>query len=89
MKGVGYFSLGVLFIVRSALADIRIRFFRPWLSTIVTLTRLGSQRRLVWRCEWETLCPVIGRFPVIGHTLDINTLRFPLVGPDRWPPSNP
>jgi hypothetical protein len=33
----------------------------------------GLNQRLVWRMEWLTLLPVRGRFPVIAHTLLINT----------------
>jgi len=36
--------------------------------------KFGRKRRFVWRFEWETLDPVIGRFPVIWHTLDIPLL---------------
>ena len=64
-------ALGQADEVRSALAEIRMRVLRPNSSVNVTWTRFGSQRRLVWRWLCETLWPVMGRLPVIGHTLDI------------------
>ena len=36
-----------------------------------TFCRLGSQRRLVCRCEWLTLQPVDGFLPQMTHILDM------------------
>ncbi len=73
MKGVCYFLRGLRSSVRSAFAEIRTRVFRPCSSTSVAFTRFGSNLRLVWRCEWETLFPLIAFFPVIGQTFDIRS----------------
>ena len=71
MKGVCYFMRGLRSSVLSAFAEIRTRFLRPCSSMIVAFTKFGSKVRLVWRCEWETLFPLIAFFPVIGQTFDI------------------
>ena len=39
--------------------------------------RLGNQRRLVLRLEWDTLWPVCGLTPVTSHTLDM--IPYPLI----------
>lgn len=65
MKGVCYFIRGLRSNVLSAFAEIRTRVLRPCSSTIVVLTKFGWNLRLVWRCEWETLFPLIAFFPVI------------------------
>lgn len=36
--------------------------------------RFGSKRRLVFRFEWDTLFPTMGRFPVTSQTLDTVSL---------------
>ncbi len=45
---------------------------------ILFLLRLGSQRRRVWRLEWETLLPVDGPTPENSQRFDIcsNSLEF-------------
>jgi hypothetical protein len=43
------------------------------LVTMVVVLRFGSQRRLVWRLEWETLFPNCGPFP---HNSHFNVFSF-------------
>ena len=55
-----------LFWLRKHLVQMVNRFLLPFV-TIVVVWRLGSQRRLVWRLEWDTLCPNCGPFPHNSH----------------------
>src|SRR5215207_7232954 len=58
--------------VLSALADTRSLTERPSASEIiVTLHRLGRNRRLVLRFEWLTLWPVCAALPVKSHRRDM------------------
>src|SRR5262249_21688919 len=54
--------------VLRALAETRKRTDRPSASeSIVTLSRLGRNRRLVLRLEWLTRCPIWRVLPVSSH----------------------
>ena len=46
-------------------------FLLPLAVAIRTVFRLGSHRRLVLLCAWDTLFPVIGPLPQTSHTLAI------------------
>src|SRR5436190_8973480 len=51
---------------------MRSRTERPSASEImVTLSRLGRNRRLVLRLEWLTLCPTSALLPVNSHRRDM------------------
>jgi hypothetical protein len=60
---------------------------RVFPRTIVTLWRLGSQRRRVLLCAWLTLFPVPGPFPQISHFFDMMRISSvgPTAGPERAP----
>jgi len=65
------------------------------LTIMVTVWTFGSQRRLVRRLEWLTLCPNWGALPQISHLaiihlfsvsgLDSSTRRFGLNAPSMIP----
>lgn len=58
--------------------------FPPALA-ICTVFKLGSQRRLVLLCAWETLLPVTGPLPQISHTFAMFFSFYPVPLPDHWP----
>ena len=61
---------------------VRKRTERPSVSEImVTLHRLGRNRRLVLRFEWLTLWPVCAILPVRSHRRDMGN---PRLGGARW-----
>src|SRR5258707_4015 len=64
--------------VFNALVEIRSLTERPSASDImVTLTRLGRKRRLVFMFEWLTVCPTCAPFPVNSQRRDmLKTSRF-------------
>lgn len=49
----------------------------PCSVTARTCCRFGSQRRLVWRMELLTLCPLLGFLPQISQTFDTQHLSLP------------
>ena len=58
--------------------------FPPALA-ICTVFKLGSQRRFVLLCAWETLLPVTGPLPQISHTFAMIFSFYPVPLPDHWP----
>src|SRR5258707_3326069 len=58
--------------VFNALVEIRSLTERPSASDIlVTLTRLGRKRRLVFMFEWLTVCPTCAPFPANSERPDM------------------
>lgn len=58
-------------------------------SMMRTRRRFGSQRRLVLLFAWETLLPVIGRFPQTWQTFDIPCSLSMRRAASRLPPRVP